>query len=90
MTPRPDGSGCFEALVRLENPAESDEWEVGDNYLWCPLPPPPPPPCVNAANYKVPSRGEIRGYAAAGDGDTYILISTTTYGTYSFDTATSA
>jgi hypothetical protein len=98
-TPLPDGAGCFEALVRLEdNPAESDsdKWEVGDNYLWQPLPPPPPPPspCVNAyaAGFEGSSRGMICGYAVAGDGDggTRILVSTTTNGTYSFDTASSA
>uniref|UniRef100_A0A0E0JVH3 Uncharacterized protein n=1 Tax=Oryza punctata TaxID=4537 RepID=A0A0E0JVH3_ORYPU len=50
-------------------------------------PPPPPPPYVNVAGYRGPG-GDICGHAVVGD--THILISTTGYGTYSFDTATSA
>ncbi|EEE56286.1 hypothetical protein OsJ_05352 [Oryza sativa Japonica Group] len=73
----------FEALIhRDRRPLNGGRLE--DECYWRPL---PPPPCVHAAGYRG-SSGEIRGYAVVGDA--HILVSTQSYGTYSFATANTA
>uniref|UniRef100_A0A0D3F0A9 F-box associated domain-containing protein n=2 Tax=Oryza TaxID=4527 RepID=A0A0D3F0A9_9ORYZ len=93
--PDKDGSGkcrrsVIEALIHCEerrpNPNPNGGiWKEGDDCFWRPL---PPPPCVHAAGYRGLGAGEICGYAAVGN--SHILVSTMSYGTYSFDTASSA
>uniref|UniRef100_A0A0E0JVG1 DUF1618 domain-containing protein n=1 Tax=Oryza punctata TaxID=4537 RepID=A0A0E0JVG1_ORYPU len=89
--PRPDkdGSGkdrrSFEALIHCdERRPKGGMRKEGDDCFWRPL---PPPPCVHAADYQGIGAGEICGYAAVGN--SHILVSTMSYGTYSFDTASS-
>jgi|UniRef100_A0A0E0N9Q7 hypothetical protein len=92
MTPWPDkgddrqgrrSGHSFEALIhRDRRPLNGGRLE--DECYWRPL---PPPPCVHAAGYRG-SSGEIRGYAVVGDA--HILVSTQSYGTYSFATANTA
>ncbi|KAF0931324.1 hypothetical protein E2562_004473 [Oryza meyeriana var. granulata] len=90
MTPHPDSDErpkrSFEALIHCDERHKSGiRKKEGDDCFWRPL---PPPPYVHAAGYRGLGAGEICGYAVVGD--SHILISTLTYGTYSFDTASAA
>ncbi|XP_052145133.1 uncharacterized protein LOC127764312 [Oryza glaberrima] len=72
----------FEALIHRE-PRPVDGDRIEDECYWRPL---PPPPYVHAAGIR--TDGQICGYAVVGE--SHILVSTHSYGAYSFDTASAA
>uniref|UniRef100_A0A0D9VC58 Uncharacterized protein n=1 Tax=Leersia perrieri TaxID=77586 RepID=A0A0D9VC58_9ORYZ len=77
-------SRSFEGLIHHRERRPHNGGRPEDECYWPPL---PPPPCVHAAGYR--GDGKITGYAVLNDGS-HILMSTQSYGTYSFDTASAA
>uniref|UniRef100_A0A0E0JVE7 Uncharacterized protein n=1 Tax=Oryza punctata TaxID=4537 RepID=A0A0E0JVE7_ORYPU len=72
----------FEALIHRD-PRPLDGGRLEHECYWRPL---PPPPYVHAGGTR--TDGQICGYAVVGE--SHILMSTHSYGAYSFDTASAA
>jgi hypothetical protein len=81
MQENPCRAQCFEALVYCKSPKSDEEQE--NRWSWRPQ---PPPPYLHSVGYHC-SGGDITAYAVVGD--SHILVSTESYGTYSFDTVSS-